>query len=307
MKNNDQFSMNLEDKIDIKELFDVLWAGKFKIILITTIFALGSVFHSLSIPNQYKASAILAPSSGGVSDSFSQLGGLASLAGIQMGGSSAGNETKIASEIMQSWSFIESFVMQNDLAPILFAADSWDEKTNQINYNKEVYDYKNKTWLGDNGTPTSWEMFEAFSGVLSIEEDKRSGLTKVSIEYISPDIAKLWVDLYVSSINEYMQVRKIQMVNKNIEYLDAQIDGNTVSEMREVFFGIISEQIKSKMMAEATPDYAFITVSPSMVPEKKSQPSRAMICIIGTLIGGIFSIFLVLILHYGIRNDQEAL
>lgn len=303
MKKNNQFPMNVDDKIDVIELLNVFWAGKFKIILITAIFALGSVFYSLSLPNYYKATAILAPSSGGVSDSFSQLGGIASLAGIPIGGSSTGTEAKIAIEIMQSWSFIESFVEENDLAPILFAADSWDEQKKQMKYNQEIYDSKNKTWLGNVEAPTSWEIFESFSGVLSVEEDKRSGLTKVSIEYLSPNIAKHLVDLYISSINKYMQARKIQMVTKNIEYLEAQIDANTVSEMREVFFGIISEQVKSKMMAEATPDYAFITVSPSMVPEKKSQPSRAVICILGTLIGGIFSIFLVTVLHYGRRND----
>ena len=99
-----------------------------------------------------------------------------------------------------------------------------------------------------------------------------------------------------------MQARKIQMVSKNIEYLDEQVVGNSNSEMKEVFFAIISEQVKEKMMAEATPDYAFVTVSPSMVPEKKSQPNRALICILGTIVGGIFSIFLVLILHYGRNN-----
>jgi LPS O-antigen subunit length determinant protein (WzzB/FepE family) len=56
------------------------------------------------------------------------------------------------------------------------------------------------------------------------------------------------------------------------------------------------------MMAEATPDYAFVTVSPSMVPEKRSQPNRAMICILGTIVGGIFSVFLVLIMHYGRKS-----
>ena len=52
------------------------------------------------------------------------------------------------------------------------------------------------------------------------------------------------------------------------------------------------------MMAEATPDYVFVTVSPSMVPERKSQPNRAIICVIGTFAGFVFANFVVLIMYF---------
>ena len=68
--------------------------------------------------------------------------------------------------------------------------------------------------------------------------------------------------------------------------------------MQEAFYAIMEEQIKSKMLAEASPDYTFIVVSQSMVPEEKSQPRRAVICIIGTLLGFIFSIVFVFFLHF---------
>ena len=302
MNNDEHLSINLEDKIDLKELFSVFWSGKIKILLITAIFAISSVMYSLSLPNQYKATAILAPSTGGVSDTFSRLGGFASFAGISLNESSSGNDARLAIEIMQSWSFIEDFIAENNLAPMLFAVEGWEEQENKIIFNNDIYDAKNNNWINEGELPSSWDLFQSFTGKLSVEDDKRSGLTIVTIEYISPQIAKNWVDLYVSSINKYMQARKIQMVSKNIEYLDEQVVGNSNSEMKEVFFAIISEQVKEKMMAEATPDYAFVTVSPSMVPEKKSQPNRALICILGTIVGGIFSIFLVLILHYGRNN-----
>ena len=57
--------------------------------------------------------------------------------------------------------------------------------------------------------------------------------------------------------------------------------------MKEVFYTIIEEQTKNKMLAEASPDYVFVAVGPSMVPELNSQPKRALICILGTLLGGM--------------------
>ena len=61
MENNTQISDQYDDEIDLRELFSVLWAGKTKIIAITAVFAIASVIYALSVPNQYKATALLAP------------------------------------------------------------------------------------------------------------------------------------------------------------------------------------------------------------------------------------------------------
>jgi LPS O-antigen subunit length determinant protein (WzzB/FepE family) len=294
-----------DDEIDLRELFGVLWSGKIKIIVITAIFALGSVFYALSIPNQYKATALLAPAQsdgGGLSGALGQLGGLASLAGVSIG-SGESSESHIAQEIMKSWSFVETFIADNDLEVEIYAAEGWSKESNELQIDEDVYDTASGEWLtedsnGNIAPPTSWELFEEFSEILSVSEDKKSGLVSVSIEHYSPQMAKEWVDRYVASINEHMQARQVAKVSNNIAYLKAQIDKTSIAEMREVFYTIIEEQTKNKMVVEASPDYAFVAVSPSMVPEKKSQPKRAMICILGTLLGGILSVLLVLVTHY---------
>ena len=109
--------------------------------------------------------------------------------------------------------------------------------------------------------------------------------------------------MYVATINAHMQLRQVEKVTNNINYLQDQIEKTSIAEMREVFYTIIEQQTKNKMVAEASPEYAFVAVSPSMVPEEKSQPQRAFICIIGTLIGGILSVLLVLIMHYARNSD----
>ena len=304
---NDQY----DDEIDLRELFGVLWGNKIKIIGITAVFAVVSVIYALSVPNQYKASALLAPAqqqSGGLSGALGQLGGLASLAGVSIGGGES-SEAQVAQEIMKSWSFIEGFIADNDLAVEVYAAEGWSRESNQLKFDNDVYAVKTKTWLVENdnigrlGPPTSWQLFEKFSEMLAVSEDKKSGLISISIEYYSPQIAKQWLDLYISSINKHMQARQVVKVSNNIEYLEAQIEKTSITEMQEVFYTIIEEQIKSQMLAEASPDYAFVAVSPSMVPEEKSQPKRALICILGTLLGGILSVLTVLVLHFARKPD----
>ena len=311
MENNSQTNDQYDDEIDLRELFGVLWGNKIKIIGITAVFAVVSVIYALSVPNQYKASALLAPAqqqSGGLSGALGQLGGLASLAGVSIGGGES-SEAQVAQEIMKSWSFIEGFIADHDLAVEVYAAEGWSRESNQLKFDNDVYAVKTKTWLVENdnigrlGPPTSWQLFEKFSEMLAVSEDKKSGLISISIEYYSPQIAKQWLDLYILSINKHMQARQVVKVSNNIEYLEAQIEKTSITEMQEVFYTIIEEQIKSQMLAEASPDYAFVAVSPSMVPEKKSQPKRALICILGTLLGGILSVLTVLVLHFARKPD----
>lgn len=286
-----------DDEIDLRELFHVLWAGKKLIAGITLLFALASIIYALSLPNQYKASIVVAPADSGSSSLGAvsgQLGGLASLAGITIG-SGETNEILEAMEVMQSWGFIEEFIHINNLQVPIYAAIGWNKSTNSLILDETLYDAESKRWLiQDNEIdkqrpPTSWELFDEFQKSVSVSQDKTSSLVNISIEYYSPEIAKQWVELFVSSINNYMRARKLEQVNRNIEYLMAQIERTPLAEMREVFYQLAEEQTKSKMLAEASPEYVFMTVSKAMLPEQISMPNRAMVGVLGALLGGILS------------------
>ena len=296
-------SNQVDGEIDYRELFAVLWSSKIKIIVITAIFALGSVINALSIPNQFKATALLAPAQlDGVGlSSALELGGTPTLNFFRIGGP-GDSESQIAQQIMKSWSFAESFITENDLAVEIYAVKGI-RGARELEVDDNIYDLSENQWLikdsnGNLGPPSSWQLFEKFSRMLSISEDKTSGLVSVSIEYFTPEIAKKWLDMYIAAVNKHMQTRQITKVSNNIAYLEVQIDKTPIAEMREVFYTIIEEQTKKKMVAEASPDYAFVTVSPAMVPEVKSRPNRALICILGTLFGGVLSSVLVLFSHY---------
>ncbi len=306
LSDNVKQNSSLEDDIDLRELFVVLWTGKIWIVLITGVLAVSSVLYALSLPNYYKASALLAPAQadhGGLSGALAQFGGLASLAGVSLGAGES-NESKIAQEIMKSWSFIEAFISNNEIAPEVFAAKGWMKKSNKVLIDNSIFDEQSRTWLiedeesGKLGPPNSWQLFEEFSEILSVSEDKKSGLVSISMEHYSPRLAKDWVDMYVVAINKHMQKRRVERVANNIAYLEAQIEKTSITEMREVFYTIIEEQTKNKMVAEASPDYAFVTISPSMLPQKKSRPKRVIICILGTLLGGLLSVIWVVGRHH---------
>ena len=315
MRNQIQTPQNYDDEIDLRELFSVLWAGKKLIAAVTSLFAVISVIYALSLANEYKSYAVVAPAESGGSalgNMAGQLGGLASLAGINIG-PGENTETLEAMEIMQSWGFIEEFIETHSLQIPIYAAEGWDKASNRLKLDDELYDAESKTWQIDDEdsnkqrSPSSWELFEEFDKKVAVSQDKTTGLITISLEYYSPYLAKQWVELFIRSINDYMRDRKLQQVNRNIEYLTAQIEKTAIADMREVFYQIIEEQTKSKMLAEASPEYAFVTVSKAMTPEQESRPQRALICILGTFLGGIMSLLLALFMHYGKSKNSEIL
>ena len=183
-------SADYDDEIDLRELFGVLWAGRTIIAGVTSIFAIVAVIYALTIPNEYKATAVIAPAQSGGSGlgaMASQLGGLASLAGINIGGGEGG-EAQEAMEIMQSWGFIEKFIEKNGLAVEVFAADGWDPGSAELSIDNDLYDVSKRQWVrnppsGKTAAPSSWELYEEFSKRLAVSSDKKSGLVSISVEF----------------------------------------------------------------------------------------------------------------------------
>ena len=305
MSNNEIKALQNYSEIDLYATYLILMNSKLKIILISMAFAIFSVFYALSIPNQYKASTILVPSaneSGGLASSGG-IGGV-SFGGIRLRTPGESTEAQVAVEIMESWYFIEKFIRENELEVALYAAESWEPTSNTLIINKNIYDQETNSWLikdkknGGFKAPSGYKLFQRFKGRLDVSEDKATGFVTVSVEFFSPIMAKEWLDLFVRAINEHMQTRQVQKVSKNIAYLNEQISKTSIAEMREVFYTIIEDQIKSKMLAEASPEYTFIPISPAMIEENKSQPNRAITCIVITFLGGVFACAYVLIQHY---------
>jgi len=297
-----------DDEIDLRELFGIIWQGKWWIIAITFVFAVGSVIYSLSLPNIYKSEATLAPTSGGgLSQMAGQLGGLASLAGVNLGGNST-DKTTIALEILKSRAFIKSFVEKYDILPELMAVEEWNRGTGIV-FNNEVYNPDTNEWLREveppqQPKPSSWEYVRVFrEESLQISKDEETGLVTVAVNHQSPKVAEQWVEWLVKDINNYMRERDIREARRSLEYLNKELQSTSLSDMQQVFYQLIEKQTQTIMLANVRPEYIFQTLDPAVVPEQKAKPSRALICIIGTFLGGFLSVGFVLVRNIFRKED----
>ncbi len=144
--------------------------------------------------------------------------------------------------------------------------------------------------------PTEQEAYEVFiKDILTVIQDKDTGLYTVSVKYYSPFIARQWVDWLIEDINKVMRERTIAETSQNLEYLNTQLRKTAVADMQSTFYKLIEEQTKSLMLAEVQEEFIFKIVDPAIAPETKESPRRALICVLGTLLGGMFGVVIVLI------------
>lgn len=294
------------DEIDLKELLSAIWKGKWVIICITTLFAAASIFYAISVPDEYKSTVILSPVSSSGSSSLSKLssqfGGLASFAGVNLGGAGGADKVTIAIELMQTWGFLESFISKNRLEVEVLAAKGWSKADKKLVIDESIYNITEANWKLDHPsidkestTPSSWSLYSEMKKRISISQDSNTGLVLLSVEHFSPHVAKKWADLLVDSINKHMQTQDRQEALDSISYLKNQIEKTSVEEMRSIFYQLIEEQTKRLMLADISKEYVFKTLSPAKVAEQKSKPKRLLIVVLGTVVGITLSVIALLI------------
>ena len=276
---------DFDAEVNLKELLSVLWKRKFIIVFTSIVFTIVAVFYALSLPDTYKSEALLTVAeqkdSTGLGGLSGQFGGLASLAGINLGAGSD-NKTQLAIEVLKSRQFTSEFIQNHNILPDLMAVKSWNSSTNDISYNEDIYIADQKKWIREISAPfkpkpSMQEAHRAFSKVVSINTLKDTGMVTISIEHISPVIAKQWVDWLVEDINSVMKKRDVAEANRSTDFLVKQLNKTKIADIRSILYKLIEEQAKTIMFANVRDEYVFKTVDPAVVAEVKSGPKLSLI------------------------------
>jgi capsular polysaccharide biosynthesis protein len=309
-KDNNQ--SNIKNEIELIQLLNTLVKNKIIIILITAFASIAGVVYSLSLPNIYQSEAILAPasSSNSISGALRSYSGIAGLAGINLSSGDDGGNSQKAIQKLKSLSFFENNIMPHIFLPNLMAIESWNLETNKMVYDESIYIKNNNTWIrktsfSRKSMPSAQESFAAFkSNHLTLNEDKNTGFITLSIKHQSPFIAKEWAELMIRKVNAfYREKDKLESENA-VNYLSQKIKGTDLSEIKLAIADLLQEETKKLALIEANQYYVFDYIDPPAIMEQKSGPKRSLICIISALLGAISAIFLVLIHHYFIKEED---
>jgi uncharacterized protein involved in exopolysaccharide biosynthesis len=208
----------------------------------------------------------------GLSSITSEFSGVASLAGLNLGPNQKRKDVALA--LITSRSLLESFIREKDLLPVLFPS-RWDRQGN--------------AWRSSSGAvPTIADGIELMrKRVLTVSEDRRTGLIRVAVESTSPVRAADWANELVSRVNEMTRQQAIADARNSQSYLRAELDKTTVLELRESIYRIIEIELKKEMMATTRSEYSFRQVDRARPPRLKDfvRPNRILLLVLGLVVG----------------------
>jgi uncharacterized protein involved in exopolysaccharide biosynthesis len=285
-----------DEGLNLFEMGALLWANR-RILIITTAVTVGlSLVYVFVARDWYRAEVLMKLADqrqnqgllGGLSGGA--LGGLASLAGIDFGG-----ETKSAEPlaVLKSREFAEAFIKDLDLLPVFFYR-KWDAsakrwKSSDIDEQPDIRDgikYFEKT-------------------ILTVKEDKKTGLITLSVDWTDPATAAAWADLLVERANDRMRQRAIADADGSLRYLKQELAAATVVALQQSIARVLEFDLQKLALANADKEYTFRVIDHAQVPRRKwvDHPHRVLI-VLGAFLLGVLGSGAFVIARDGVRRRR---
>ena len=280
-----------ESYIDLKWVVRRLQAARWWIVAVIVLSTSAFAAYAFLTTPVYRATTVLVPAStdqgglaGSLGGALGSLGGLASLAGINF--SNTGAETEESLAVLRSREFTEAFIRDKQILPLLFE-DAWDPAT--------------KNWKNPAKPPTLARAYKSFNaGVRSISQDRRTGLVTMTIDWRDRQLAAEWANELVARLNSEMRARAIAKSSASVGFLEQELQKTPLLGTQEAINRLIEAQIKQRMVASVTHEYAFRVVDRAMLPDlsDKVRPKRLVLLLMGPLVGMFVGVGAVLVLGW---------
>jgi uncharacterized protein involved in exopolysaccharide biosynthesis len=254
-----------DEDIHLVDLMQLIWASKYLVIFITVVVGAAAAVFAWTATPVYEAEVVVTEvhegNMGGGSSLASQLGGLASAAGVSL--PLGGNANHDAQALLKSRHLIEEFIQRNNLLPVLSP--------------------------GSKQPLTLWKGVQRFGRtVLTIKEDPRQAETTIIVDWTDPATAARWANGIVALANELVRTRAFNESTRNVTYLKEQIAKTDNVELQRVMYNLIQSETKTLMLANARQEYAFTVIDRAVPPEERARPKRTLIVAFG-LLGGFLA------------------
>lgn len=307
--------MEQEDEIDLLELWNVIWKGKWFVMGFTLLCTLVAVYVTLYVlPVTYKSDVVLQPTE---TNSQSGLSALAANLPISLP-VDAGNKNLNIVSFLESRTIKQRLIEKYNLLP-KFYSDIWDKK--------------NQKWMIDDpeNKPTVLKgIQDKFKKIYKISEDKKTDLITISWVDQDTEFTKIMLERTVKELryfleNEYESDAKrerefvedqLTKAEKELEYWEKQVpsDKLTLSKIQrerlasQTVYTELRKQLELAKISEVKEIISFKILDYPFVPERKFKPKRAIICVLTLIISGIFSILLLFLRQFlcCIKNKSNS-
>ena len=282
---NDTYSADVDDGMDLRVMIARLAAHPWWIVMSVVLFSAAFTSAAYVLTPIYRANTVLIPAksdkdtdSGG---GLGGIGGVASLVGIDLGGGDSLTEESLA--VLKSRQFTEKFIDDRHLMPVLFPKQ-WD-----VQAAKWKVDEKHQ--------PTPARAYRYFNkAIRTVVQEKKTSLVTLNIDWTDRVAAADWANDLVQRLNLEMRQRAITRADSAVGYLEKEFESTTAVATREAIGRLIESQVKQRMLAAVTQEFAFRVIDRAMAPDRDDRyfPNRFLFVVAGPIVGFIFGILFVL-------------
>jgi uncharacterized protein involved in exopolysaccharide biosynthesis len=267
--------------LSLREFIDLMMARRWLVIGTVLLFTAVSTTAAFLIPPTYEGTVVLVPANTErIGESLGagaggQLGGIASVVGLNL--NSRGSATDEALAILRSRQFTETFISDRQLLPELFAS-KWDAERKQWKVPVEQQ-------------PTLGKANKYFDKkIREITQDKKTGLVTLRLIWKDRNEAAEWANDLARRLNEEMRTRALKRQDLSVGFLNHELQSTTEVVAREAIGRLIESELKQRMLANVTQEYAFRVVDRALPPDADDRvgPHRVQL-----MVGGAFAGFAV--------------
>jgi uncharacterized protein involved in exopolysaccharide biosynthesis len=270
------------DLLNISDAWRELVRRRTLILAAATVGAIVSIAASVLAPKWYRAEVTLAPAERQPAQGLvAQFGGLASLAGVDIGGSDSAEPIAV----LESRQFSSRFVEEFDLLHVFFA-DDWDSVR--------------KAWKSDEQEdwPDTRDAVQYLEdNVRRVTQDSKTGLVTLAIQWKDPQAAAEWANALVSRLNEQMRQTALRDSSRNVEYLESELSRTNIVTLQQSIGRLLDAELQRLMLARGNEQFSFRVIDPAQVPRKPYRPRILLWSICGLLLSLCMAIVVVLFRH----------
>ncbi len=276
-----------EDEIDLRELFATIWRYKIFIALFTAVVTMFTIVITTSKPNIYQSEIQLIPQNEQGGGSLGGLGALAGFAGVDIGGSEVSASSSM-SLVLSNYSFNLKLIEKYGLTDKLKSQENYVYPFG-LEFQIERYDKDIEE------VELRFIIYQELQKILSITEDKKSGVITLSAKLEDRFLAKELVDIYLFEITSYLRTLDMKDMDKQIEFYQDELSRTTNIELQQQLSQLLAQLFQKKVLAKASEFYIVKKMSDSEVAYIKDKvgPKRALIVVVAFVTSIILAIFII--------------